>query len=59
VNREEIRQGAEELGVELAEQYNIMGCFECGSCAYICPANIPIVQLIRTGKAEVMAAAKK
>jgi electron transport complex protein RnfC len=45
--------------IELAERYNIMACFECGSCAYICPASLPIVQLVRTGKAVVIAASKK
>jgi electron transport complex protein RnfC len=45
--------------IELAKRYNIMGCFECGSCAYTCPAQIPIVQLVRTGKAVVIAASKK
>lgn len=45
--------------VDLAQQYNIMACFECGSCAYICPASLPLVQLIRTGKAQVVAASKK
>ena len=41
--------------VEVAERYNIMACFECGSCAYGCPASIPLVQLIRAGKAMVAA----
>jgi electron transport complex protein RnfC len=45
--------------VDLAKQYNIMACFECGCCAYICPASIPLVQLVRTGKAQVMAASRK
>ncbi len=45
--------------LELAQNYNIMGCFECGSCAYTCPASIPLVQLVRTGKALVMAASKR
>jgi electron transport complex protein RnfC len=45
--------------LDLAQRYDIMGCFECGSCAYTCPASIPLVQLIRTGKALVMASAKK
>ncbi len=40
----------------LAQRYNIMACFECGSCAYACPAHIPLVQLIRAGKACVTAA---
>ena len=29
-------------------------CFECGACAYICPANIPIVQYIKIAKSELM-----
>ncbi len=44
---------------ELARQYNINACFECGSCTYVCPASIKLVQLIRTGKAQVAAAMKK
>ena len=36
--------------VEILEQYNVDACMECGCCAYQCPANIPLVQLIRTGK---------
>jgi len=39
----------------LSRRYNIMACFECGSCAYTCPAHIPLVQLIRSGKARVVA----
>ena len=41
--------------VALSRRYNIMACFECGSCAYTCPAHIPLVQLIRSGKARVVA----
>jgi electron transport complex protein RnfC len=44
--------------MEMAEKYNIMGCMESGCCAYICPANIPLVQLIRTGKAMLAAKGK-
>ena len=42
--------------IGLSRRYNIMACFECGSCAYTCPAHIPLVQLIRAGKARVAAA---
>ncbi len=41
--------------LSLAEQYNITACFECGCCTYTCPAQIKLVQLIRMGKAMVMA----
>lgn len=36
---------------DLAKQYHIMACVECGCCAYTCPASLPLVQLIRMGKA--------
>jgi electron transport complex protein RnfC len=42
--------------IALSQRFNIMACFECGSCAYTCPAHIPLVQLIRAGKARVVAA---
>jgi electron transport complex protein RnfC len=41
--------------LDLAQRYHIMACFECGSCAYTCPAGLPIVQLVRTGKALLAA----
>lgn len=50
---------ARHRNIEMAERYNIMGCLETGCCAYICPANIPLVQMIRMGKAMVMAHRKK
>ncbi len=40
---------------DLAERYHILACFECGSCAFTCPASIPLVQLVRTGKVQVIA----
>jgi len=38
---------------ELARRYYITACCECGCCAYVCPASIPLVQLIRMGKAQM------
>ncbi len=35
------------------EQFGIMECFECGCCAYICPAKRPLVQFARLAKAAV------
>ena len=35
----------------LARRYHLTACVECGCCGYVCPAAIPLVQLIRTGKA--------
>lgn len=38
---------------EDAKAYNLWGCFECGSCAYVCPSKRPIVQFIRLAKSLV------
>lgn len=39
--------------VEELKKLNIMDCIECGCCAYTCPATIPLVQSLRTGKQRV------
>ncbi len=31
--------------------WHIMDCMECGSCSYVCPSNIPLVQRFRVAKA--------
>ncbi len=38
------------------KQYSVMDCVECGCCTFACPSNIPIVQLIRTGKDAIRTA---
>ncbi|MGB2822582.1 MAG: electron transport complex subunit RsxC [Phycisphaerae bacterium] len=38
---------------DLARRYHILACMECGCCAYACPASLPLVQLIRMGKAQM------
>lgn len=37
---------------EECEKHGIMNCIECGSCSYICPANRPLLDYIRVGKAK-------
>ena len=42
--------------------YHILDCMECGSCSYVCPSNIPLVQRFRVAKAllrEKQAKARK
>ncbi len=31
-------------------QFGVFDCFECGSCAYVCPAKRPLVQFVRMAK---------
>lgn len=37
----------------MAEELNLMDCFECGACSYVCPAHIPLVQRFRVAKTMV------
>ncbi len=37
--------------LEKAKRFGLMDCIECGCCAFVCPAHINIVQLVRLGKA--------
>ncbi len=38
---------------EDAKDYNLMDCFECGSCTFVCPANRPMVQWVKRAKKEL------
>lgn len=38
---------------QMADEFNLMDCFECGSCSFVCPSHIPLVQHFRVAKAAV------
>jgi electron transport complex protein RnfC len=38
-----------------AERFYALDCIECGCCSYVCPTRRPLVQLIKLGKAALMA----
>ncbi len=44
---------AEKGHFEEAREHNLYDCFECGSCAFVCPSKRPIVQLVRLAKSMV------
>ncbi|MDR0810861.1 MAG: electron transport complex subunit RsxC [Paludibacter sp.] len=44
----------EQKDWEALEQNRVFDCIECGSCSYTCPANRPLLDEIRYGKAMVM-----
>lgn len=41
---------------EEADKAGVRDCIECGSCAFVCPAKIPLVQKIRLAKASIATA---
>ncbi|MBN2371146.1 MAG: electron transport complex subunit RsxC [Vicinamibacteria bacterium] len=48
-----IAMAARKGNWDVARRYHIQACMECGCCTYACPASIPLVQLIRVGKARL------
>jgi electron transport complex protein RnfC len=38
---------------ERLEEEKVMDCMECGSCSFTCPADRPLLDYIRLGKAQV------
>ncbi len=47
---------AREERVPELSTYHALDCFECAACSFVCPSHIPLVQLIRMGKAMVLQA---
>jgi electron transport complex protein RnfC len=37
----------------MAADHHLMACFECGSCSFVCPSHIPLVQQFRVAKATL------
>ena len=35
------------------EKANLLDCIECGSCSYICPGRLHLVQSFRAGKQKI------
>ena len=38
---------------DIASSYDPYDCIECGSCSFVCPSNIPLVQLIKLAKLKI------
>jgi electron transport complex protein RnfC len=45
-----IAHAVKHRDLEMADKYDLNACCECGCCAYVCPAQIPLPQYIRSGK---------
>jgi len=51
----ELSKNCEYGRFNAAERLDLFFCIECGICAYVCPVNRPMVQLMRFGKQEIEA----
>jgi electron transport complex protein RnfC len=45
--------------LDLAEKIGVLDCIECGTCSFVCPAHIQLVQRFRVGKQLVRAKKQK
>jgi electron transport complex protein RnfC len=45
--------------LDLADQIGVMDCIECGTCSFVCPSHIQLVQRFRVGKQLVRAKKQK
>ena len=39
--------------MHILDSHKIMLCMECGCCSFVCPANRPLVENNRIGKAQL------
>ena len=45
--------------LDQAVEYGVKDCISCGSCSYVCPANIPLVHYFNYAKGELTSQQKK
>jgi electron transport complex protein RnfC len=54
-----IAHAVKARNIEMAMDYDLSACIECGCCMYICPSKIPLVQYMKSGKALAQKAKQK
>ena len=54
-----LSEAYETKNVAKLQQYKVMQCMECGSCAYVCPAKRPLGFNNKMGKGLVKEATSK
>jgi Na+-translocating ferredoxin:NAD+ oxidoreductase subunit C len=59
LNPSRLAQLVRAEAVEELEAMHVTDCFECASCSFVCPSHLPLVQLMRMGKAMVRQAKQK
>jgi len=54
-----IAHAVKARNLEMAQEYDLQACCECGCCSYVCPAQIPLLQYLRAGKEMARKAEKE
>lgn len=53
LNPSAIAQAIEKGRFDLAQQYHVLDCIECGICSYSCPGNRDVVALVKLAKQKI------
>jgi electron transport complex protein RnfC len=53
LNPTRLAQLARAEWLDELEAHQLMNCFECASCSFVCPSRIPLVQWMRMGKGMI------
>ena len=53
LNPSAIARAVEKGRFDLAREYNVLDCIECGICSYLCPANRDVVALVKLAKQKL------
>jgi len=48
-----VMMAQKQMYQEMADNFHLRQCFECGACSYVCPSHIPLVQHFRMAKASL------
>ena len=48
-----IKQAVDMDDINELKKLNVNSCISCGSCSYICPAKIPLMDYCKLGKYEL------
>lgn len=54
LNPEILMRAAVKKNEQLVWEFGLDQCTECGNCAYVCPSKIPLVDIFKTAKANML-----
>lgn len=54
LNPSSLTQAIEKGRFDLAKEYHVLDCIECGICSYACPGNRDVVSLVKLAKQKLL-----
>lgn len=54
LNPEMLMRAARKKNEQLIWEFELESCTECGNCAYVCPSKIPLVDIFKQAKSQIL-----